>query len=81
MSKSKLRGGAKAHRKRVQKRNNNIKQQEREIERLREKIYLEAKARYEQQQSGSTEDNIMSDEVNYDVRTGKQFYFKEINND
>lgn len=57
MSKSKLRGGAKAHRKRVQKRNNNIKQQEREIERLREKIYLEARARYEAEQSGKTEDN------------------------
>jgi hypothetical protein len=57
MSKSKLRDGAKAHRKRVQKRNNNIKQQEREIERLREKIYLEARARYEAEQSGKTEDN------------------------
>ena len=58
MGKSKLRGGAKAHKKRVQKRNNNIKQQEREIERIRKQIFLEAKARYEAEQSGKTEDNI-----------------------
>jgi len=57
MGKSKLRGGAKAHRKRVQKRNHNIKQQEREIERLRQQIFAEAKARYEQEQSGKTENN------------------------
>ena len=57
MGKSKLRGGAKAHKKRVQKRNNNIKQQEREIERIRKQIFLEARARYEAEQSGKTEDN------------------------
>lgn len=57
MPKSKLRGGAKQHRKRVEKRNQTIKQQERVIERLREKIYQEAKARYEAEQSGKTEED------------------------
>lgn len=57
MGKSKLRGGAKAHRKRVQKRNTKIKQDEKMVEHLRKQIFLEAKARYEQEQSGKTEDN------------------------
>jgi hypothetical protein len=29
------------------------------------------------QQSGSTEENVVVDELQYDVRTGKQFYFTE----
>jgi hypothetical protein len=58
MGKSKVRGGKKAHQKRVQNRNQNIKQQEREIENLRQKIFMEAKARYEAEQSGKTENNI-----------------------
>lgn len=57
MGKSRLRGGAKAHRKRVQKRNNKIKEDEKMIQHLRQQIYLEAKARYEQEQSGKTQDN------------------------
>ena len=34
-----------------------IKQDEKMIEHLRQRIFLEAKARYEQEQSGKTEDN------------------------
>jgi hypothetical protein len=57
MPQSKKRGGAKAHRKRVENRNNKIKHEEIMVEKLRQKIFLEAKARYEQeqQQSGKTE--------------------------
>ena len=55
MAISKKRGGKKQHRKRVEKRNQTIKQQERVIENLRKKIYQEAKARYEAEQSGKTE--------------------------
>jgi hypothetical protein len=57
MAKSKLRGGAKAHRERIQKRNTKINQDEKMVEHLRQQIFLEAKARYEQELSGKTEDN------------------------
>lgn len=56
MPKSRLRGGKKQHRKRVAKRNQNIKENEKAIMHLRKKIYEEAKARYEAEQSGNTND-------------------------
>jgi hypothetical protein len=54
MPKSRLRGGKKAHRKRVEKRNNKLRQDEKAIMHLRRQIYEEAKARYEAEQSGNT---------------------------
>lgn len=55
MPKSRLRGGAKAHRQRVQKRNNKLKEDFMMVQHLQKKIFEEAKARYEQEQSGKTE--------------------------
>lgn len=46
MAKSKLRGGKKAHNKRVQERNKDIKKNEVIVEALKRKIYEEAKQRY-----------------------------------
>lgn len=51
MGKSKLRGGKKAHNKRVQERNKKIKENDVIVESLKKKIFEEAKARYEQEQS------------------------------
>jgi len=45
---------AKEHRKKVAKRNEKIKQDEKAIVHLQRKIYEEAKARYEAEQSGKT---------------------------
>jgi len=45
---------AKEHRKKVAKRNERIKQDEKAIVHLQRKIYEEAKARYEAEQSGKT---------------------------
>jgi hypothetical protein len=50
MAKSKLRGGKKAHNKRVQARNEKMKNKNWEFEMLKRKIYDEAKARYEEEQ-------------------------------
>jgi len=47
---------AKNHRAKVRRRNERLKQEERMIENLQRRIYEEAKARYEAQQSGQTED-------------------------
>jgi hypothetical protein len=55
MGKSKLRGGKKAHNKRVAKRNQEIKKQEIIVEALRRKIYDEAKERYLQEQANPKE--------------------------
>ena len=46
MGKSKLRGGKKAHNKRVKVRNQEIKKNEVIVEALKRKIYEEAKQRY-----------------------------------
>lgn len=62
MPKSKLRGGAKAHRKRVQKRNNNIKNQQNKIQKIWEE---EMNKRMEElKMSGETngEANVDSDQ-------------------
>lgn len=62
MPKSKLRGGAKAHRKRVQKRNNNIKNQQNKIQKIWEE---EMNKRMEElKMSGETngESNVDSDQ-------------------
>jgi hypothetical protein len=55
MAKSKKRGGEKAHRKRVAKRNEQMKKGHWELEMLKRKIYDEAKTRYEEQQNKQTE--------------------------
>ncbi len=55
MAKSKTRGGAKEHRKRVEKRNNQLKADERAVNKLRQQIFEEARQRYLDKQSGTTE--------------------------
>ncbi len=55
MGKSKLRGGKKAHNKRVAKRNQEIKKNEIIVEALKKKIYEEAKERYLQEQQNPKE--------------------------
>ena len=59
MPKSKLRGGAKAHRKRVQKRNNNIKNQQSRIQKLWEQEMM--KRIEELNTSGETENNEINE--------------------
>jgi predicted transcriptional regulator YdeE len=55
MPKSRLRGGAKSHRKRVQKRNSNIKNQQKRIQKLWEEEMM--KRMEELNASGSTEND------------------------
>lgn len=55
MPKSKKRGGEKAHNKRVANRNAQLKADERAVEKLRRQIFEEAKQRYLDKQSGSTD--------------------------
>jgi hypothetical protein len=62
MAKSKLRGGAKAHNKRIKARNEKMKGKEWEFEMLKKKIYEEAKARYEEEQNKQTEIKITTDD-------------------
>ncbi len=61
MGKSKVRGGAKAHRKRVENRNQNIKTQQSAIQKLfNETMKLqmeEFKKKQEEQQNGTSETN------------------------
>jgi hypothetical protein len=63
MGKSKLRGGKKAHNKRVSKRNQEIKKHEIIVEELRRKIYDEAKERYLQEQANPKE-NVLNIRLN-----------------
>ena len=63
MPKSKVRGGKKAHNKRVANRNAQLKQDERAVEKLRRQIFEEAKQRYFDKQSGTT-DNTFSINLN-----------------
>ena len=62
MAKSKKRGGEKAHRKRVAKRNEQMKKGHWELEMLKRKIYDEAKTRYEEQQNKQTEIKTTTDD-------------------
>ena len=75
MPKSRKRGGEKAHRKRVVARNQNLigtlKRFQKELFAKRDELREEL--------SGSTEENVVDNEIKYDVKTGKQFYFKETN--
>jgi len=49
---------SKEHRAKVQKRNNKIKQDDKAISHLQKQIYEEAKARYEAEQSGKTNNTL-----------------------
>lgn len=51
MPRSKVRGGRKAHNKRIAKRKEQMKADFKAIEELKRKIYNEAKERYEQEQN------------------------------
>jgi hypothetical protein len=62
MAKSKLRGGAKAHNKRIKARNEKIKKGNWEFEMLKKKIYEEAKQRYLDEQNKPTELKITTDD-------------------
>jgi hypothetical protein len=62
MAKSKKRGGEKAHRKRIEKRNIELKKGHWELEMLKKKIYEEAKQRYLEEQNKPTELKITTDD-------------------
>lgn len=62
MAKSKLRGGAKEHRKRVAKRNEQLKKGHWELEMLKRKIYEEAKQRYLDEQNKPAELKITTND-------------------
>ena len=62
MGRAKVRGGRKAHNKRVKARNEKIKGKQWEFEMLKRKIYEEAKARYEEEQNKPTELKITEDD-------------------
>lgn len=64
MPRSKVRGGRKAHNKRVKARNEKLKKGHWELEMLKRKIYDEAKARYEEEQNKQTELKIKEDDGN-----------------
>lgn len=64
MGKSSKRGGEKAHRKRVAKRNEQLKKGHWELEMLKRKIYEEAKVRYEEEQNKQTEIKLNNDDGN-----------------
>jgi len=63
MPRSKVRGGRKAHNKRIKVRNEKMKGKYWEFEMLKKKIYEEAKERYEQEQlNKQTELKITTDD-------------------
>lgn len=62
MGKSSKRGGEKAHRKRVAKRNIEVKKGNWELEMLKKKIYEEAKERYLEEKNKPTELKITTDD-------------------
>lgn len=66
MPKSRLRGGAKAHRKRVQKRNNNIKNQQNRIQKLWEEELT--KRMEELKLSGETENQEVDTSEPLDIK-------------
>lgn len=61
MPRSKVRGGRKAHNKRIQQRREQLKQDERAVEKLRRQIFEEAKQRYLDNLSGNTENTFKID--------------------
>jgi len=61
MPKSKLRGGAKAHRKRVQARNNNIQGAQRKFQEEYNAEIMKQLEAYKQQMSADTENNVESE--------------------
>jgi hypothetical protein len=61
MPKSKLRGGAKAHRKRVQARNNNIRGAQRKFQEEYNAEIMKQLEAYKQQMSADTENNVESE--------------------
>ena len=60
MAKSSKRGGEKEHRKRIAKRNIELKKGHWELEMLKKKIYEEAKERYLEEQNKPTEIKIQT---------------------
>lgn len=62
MPRSKVRGGRKAHNKRVAKRNEQLKKGHWELEMLKRKIYDEAKTRYEEEQNKQTQIKLNNDD-------------------
>ena len=62
MPRSKVRGGRKAHNKRIAKRNEVLKKGNWELEMLKKKIYEEAKERYLEEQNKPTELKIKQDD-------------------
>ena len=64
MPRSKVRGGRKAHNKRIAKRNEQIKKGNWELEMLKRKIYEEAKQRYLEEQNKPTEIKTITDDGN-----------------
>lgn len=66
MPKSRLRGGAKTHRKRVQKRNNNIKNQQNRIQKLWEEELT--KRMEELKLSGETENQEVDTSQTLDIK-------------
>lgn len=61
MPKSKLRGGAKAHRKRVQARNNKIRGAQRKFQEEYNAEIMKQLEAYKQQMSADTENNVESE--------------------
>ena len=66
MPKSRLRGGAKAHRKRVQRRNNNLQNQQNRIQKLFQEEMM--KRMEEMNSSGSTENQEIDDTKPLDIK-------------
>ena len=62
MPRARVRGGRKAHNKRIAKRNIELKKGHWELEMLKKKIYEEAKARYEEEQNKPAELKIKEDD-------------------
>lgn len=62
MPRARVRGGRKAHNKRIKARNEKMKKGYWEFEALKKKIYEEAKARYEAEQNKQTEIKIKEDD-------------------
>ena len=62
MPRAHVRGGRKAHNKRIKARNEKIKKGHWEFEMLKKKIYEEAKARYEEEQNKPTELKITTND-------------------
>jgi hypothetical protein len=62
MPRARVRGGRKAHNKRIKARNEKMKGKYWEFEMLKRKIYEEAKLRYEEEQNKPTEIKVKEDD-------------------